>query len=129
MPSLFAELEDLVSEAVDTMYGEPTRIERVQRGQVFAGSASSSIERIGIVDVNPVTVRVQDEGANDGMQPQLVGERIHVSYDETLFGAGEMPEAGFRIIAFTRAGSPAFIVTRVDPDGIGRFICVCKPAS
>lgn len=128
MPSLFAELESLVSEAIDTVYGEPTRIERVQKGQVFAGSASSSIDRIGIVDINPVTVRVQDEGSNDGMQPQLAGEKIHVSYDESSFAAGEVPEVGNKIVAFTRPGAPAYLVTRVDPDGIGRFICVCKPA-
>lgn len=132
MPSKFADLfEPLVSAAIDDIYGEPTRIFRMVKNQIFAASASGDapIDVIGVIDVNPVTVTAQDEGSYDGMQPQLAGEKYHVSYDLSLFTVpGTQPVQGSEIEATTRSEIPRLRVTRVDPDGIGRIVCVCSKA-
>jgi hypothetical protein len=133
MPSLFAELETLVSSAVDTVMGERTRIEPQRRGEVFGSSADNSrpiLEVVGVVDFNPVAVTAQDEGTYDGFQPQLAGDKIHVSYALSSFpNAAAYPKAGDVIIAVERPGMPKFRLTRdPDHDGVGRMICVCVPA-
>ncbi len=129
MPSLFSELEVLVSNAIDTVYGEPTRIYRQQKSEFFGSEEGDFFDVIGIVDVNPVTVVAQDEGAYDGMQPQLAGERYHVSYDLSLFPTpSQQPVQDSIIVAPTRSDVPKLRVTRVDPDGIGRIVCVCSKA-
>lgn len=134
MPSLFAELETLASAAVDTVMGELTRIEPQSKGGVFAGSADGSRpvldNIIGIPDFNPVTVTAQDEGTYDGFQPQLAGDRIHVSYAESSFpNAASWPQAGDYIVLKERSGIAKLKVHRgPERDGIGRFICICVPA-
>ena len=132
MTSLFAELERLATDAVDTLYGEPVRIERKVGGEFFSGSADSSrpeITVIGIVDLSPMVVAVQDESSTDGFQPTLAGEKIHVSFDEERFAtADEKPRENDILVAATRPNSPRFRVSRIDPDGIGRFVCVCQKA-
>ncbi len=134
MPSLFAELEALASSAVDTVMGELTRIDPQGKGDVFAGSADGTRpvidDIVGIVDLSPIVVTAQDEGTYDGFQPQLAGDRIHVSYAESSFpNAAAWPKKGDFIIAKERSGMPKYRLTRdPDRDGIGRFICVCVPA-
>lgn len=155
MPSLFAGYESLVSEAIDGVWGDITRIVRRQSGQqFFAGPANGPfVDVVGIVDINPVTVRQQDEGSYDGFIPQLPGESYHVSYDLTnLRAAGYQPKKDDEIICLSQdeganlspltglsmaqvLANPALApltmtlkVTRADPDGLGRIICVCTKA-
>jgi hypothetical protein len=133
MPSLFAELEKRCSAAVDALYGEPTRIDRFKKGDVFANVADSdraSFTVIGIVDFNPVTVTTKDEGSYDGFQPTIAADRIHVSYDISLFpDAAHWPIQDDVIVLTERPGTPRIRVTRPpDHDGIGRMLCVCSKA-
>lgn len=133
MISLFAELESMVSEAIDGVYGEPTRIDRFKKGDVFAASADGSRPSktvIGIVDFNPVTVTTKDEGSYDGFQPNIAADRIHVSYDLSLFqDATEWPAALDVITLTERTGMPKLkLVKPPEDDGIGRILCICTRA-
>lgn len=151
MPSLFAELESRVSNAIDGLHGEETRIVRSQKGEFFAGSANGAqADVIGIVDVNPITIKAQDEGNFDGLQATIPGEKYHVSYDLTKLAPWNFrPQPGDRIYYITKdervsllpikgltlaqviangayAGFLAsLLIKRVDPDGMGRIVCVC----
>lgn len=134
MPSLFAELETLASAAVDTVMGELIRVEPQTKGDVFSGSADGTRpvldDIVGIVDINPVTVSAQDEGTYDGFQPQLAGDRIHVSFAESSFqSAASWPKQGDILVAKERSGMPKFRLNHPPQrDGIGRFVCICVPA-
>ncbi len=133
MTSLFADLETLVSTAVDEVYGEPSLITRQKKNQYFAGSADSSRDEIvvvGIVDRNPVTARVQDQGSYDGLQPTVGGDKFHVSYDISLFPEPAAYPAQNDLIDFYE--NPEIPLLRVskqpEEDGIGRIICICEKA-
>lgn len=134
--SRFAAAEQVVSDAIDGWYGDKTRIQRQSSGGYFAGAAEGDPFVVtGIVDENPITIRVQDEGSYDGMQPQLGGDKWHVSYDISKFPVGEdLPDQGDHITILLEDGvtaNPAFPklrVTRRDHDGIGRVVCVCTKA-
>lgn len=156
MVSRFSELEDrFLSPVIDGFYGEATRVVRKAPGEFFGSSENGEyFDVVGIVDMNPVTVLAQDQSAYDGLQPQLAGDRIDVSYDLSLFNNLQTPpEAGDEIWALTREivigltdaqkrpltdilGDPVLVgiyimklrVNRVDPDGIGRIVCVCTKA-
>lgn len=134
MPSLFAGLETLASASIDTVMGELIRVEPQAKGDVFAGSADSTRpvldDVVGIVDINPVTVTAQDEGTYDGFQPQLAGDRTHVSFAESSFlSAASWPKQGDILVAKERSGMPKFRLTHPPQrDGIGRFVCICVPA-
>jgi hypothetical protein len=129
MPSLFAELERLVSAAVDETYAEATRIEPKAKSQYFAGSADSErtpITLVGVCDFDPVTLVAQDTGKYDGMRPAVAGDKLHVSYDEALFPTWR-PQAGDVIVLTERADEPSLRISRVDRDRFGRLVCVCTP--
>lgn len=130
MASLFSRLEEKVSEAVDYVYAEGTRITPMVRGEVFASAESGdAIEVPGVIDINPMTIRVQDQSGFDGFMPSFAGEKVHVSYDLSRFQNSAMvPKQDWHITAIERPGMPKYRVTRVDPDGIGRIVCVCEPA-
>lgn len=133
MTTLFADLEALVSSAVDHFHGERTVIIRQQKGQYFAGSADSSrppLEKVGVIDKNPVTAAPQDQGAYDGFQPTVGADRYHVSYDKRLFaGRAEWPEQGDFIQPLANASIPKLKVTKPpEDDGIGRILCICEKA-
>ena len=133
MTSLFADLEELVSSAVDRFHGETTVIVRQQKGQYLARSADSSrpyLEVDGVVDRNPVTAKPQDEGAYDGFQPSIGGDRFHVSYNKRLFASrDEWPAQGDHIeIPSNPSIPPLKVVKTPEDDGIGRIVCICEKA-
>jgi len=129
MSSLFAELEELVSEAVDTVMGEPTRIDRRKKAGRFSSSAdgeTASITVVGVVDFNPVIADPKDKGQYDGYQPNLSGDKLHVSYAVSSFTSTEdHPKQDDHIALIARTGCPSHRISRVDYDGLGRMICVC----
>lgn len=133
MTSLFADLEEMVSSAVDDVMGEPTVIIRKQKGQYFAGSADGtrpSVTRVGVIDKNPVTAKPQDEGAYDGFQPVVGADRYHVSYNRRLFsGPSEWPAQGDLINPVDNPAIPTLKVVKApEDDGIGRIVCICEKA-
>jgi len=129
MPSPFAELENLISEAVDSVMGEPTRIDRRRKSGRFSSSADDdrdSVTVTGVVDFNPVIADPKDKGQYDGFQPNLSGDKLHVSYAESSFASSdEYPTQDDTIVLTARSGQPSFRISRVDPDGLGRMVCVC----
>jgi len=129
MTTLFADLEALVSSAVDHFHGERTVIIRQQKGQYFAGSADSSrppLEKVGVIDKNPVTAAPQDQGAYDGFQPTVGADRYHVSYDKRRFaGRAEGPVQGDFSQPLANASIPKLKVTKPpEDDGSGRILCI-----
>lgn len=146
MPSLFATMfEPKASDAIDGLYGEIFLIERKVKGAVFGSVADSSrpaVYIVGIMDVNPITTTLQDKSSYDGLQPQVAGEKYHVSFDVSKFTvAADLPQKDDFLTAgtLTLVGNvpnfvknPAFPTVRVltvDPDGIGRVVCVCSRAT
>ena len=129
--TIFADLERLASAAVDERMAEATRIELRVAGQYFSRSADvdrSSLNAAGVVDYNPVMVRPKDMGQYDGYQPELAGDRIHVSYaDHQFAGRADWPEPGDEIVLIARADR-RLRISRADPDELGRIVCVCVPA-
>lgn len=129
MPSVFAGLESLVSEEIDALYGEPTRIDpKAKTSKYLAGSADetrSAQTVTGIVDFDPVTFISQDVGKYDGARPAIAAEKIHVSYDERALQW--MPKQGDIIVLTDREDEP-LLISRADPDGLGRVVCVCQRA-
>lgn len=133
MTTLFAELEALVSSAVDDFHGEPTVITRRLKGQYLAGSADgtrSSLPILGVIDKNPVTAKPQDEGTYDGFQPAVAADRYHVSYNKRLFASREeWPAQGDEIEASNNPSIPRLKVVKTpEDDGIGRIVCICEKA-
>jgi hypothetical protein len=130
MTTPFAELEALVSAEVDALMAEPTLIEPKVSGQYFSRSADGtmpSIETVGVVDFNPTTPRPKDQGQYDGYQPGLTGDRIIVSYSDLVFSGREfIPKEGYEIELLDPSRNGTRLrITRVDPDGLGRLVCVC----
>jgi hypothetical protein len=146
MPSLFATLfEPKASDAIDGLYGEVFLIERKVKGTVFGSVADGSRPAVyvaGIMDVNPITTTLQDKSSYDGLQPQVAGEKYHVSFDVSKFtDPSALPQKDDFLTAGTLTATggvdtflknPAFPTVRVltvDPDGIGRVVCVCSRAT
>jgi hypothetical protein len=127
MASVFAGLESLVSEEIDALYGEPTRIDpKAKTSKYLAGSADNtraSQTVTGIVDFDPVTLISQDVGKYDGARPAIAGEKIHISYD--LGTLQWVPKTGDVIVLIDREDEP-LLISRTDPDGLGRVVCVCQ---
>lgn len=128
--TIFADLERLVSAEVDAHMAEATRIDRKVAGQYFSRSADDgrgAVEVVGVVDFNPVMARPKDLGQYDGYQPELAADKIHISYADDLFASrADWPVPGDEIILLARANR-RLRVTRVDPDELGRIVCVCVP--
>lgn len=126
MASPFAALENLVSDSVDELYAERTRILPMAAGRVsrVADGDRAIVDAMGVVDFNPVLAKAQDLGQYDGYQPTADADRIHVSYADTEFPAGTRKDDEIELLEPERGGQKLRI-TRVDPDGLGRFVCVC----
>jgi len=133
--SIFSELERLVSDAINTTMGDPTRILRRKKGEYLAGSEDTSlppIDVIGVFDFNPVIATVQDKSQYDGFQPSIAAGKVHVSYDIHLFPSpAHYPRQNDEIVATLPAphGAVRLRISRVDPDYLGRLICVCEPTT
>jgi len=130
MISEFAELERLVSAAVDQTMSELTRIEPKKSGKYLSGPADSErapIDVVGAPDFNPLTLLAQDASKYDGMRPAVTTDKLHVSYDTARF-RDWLPRNGDEIVFLSRPGQPRVSILRCDPDGFGRFVCVCTAA-
>lgn len=128
--SVFAELERLVSAAVDETMSERIRIEPKKAGQYLSGSADpdrAPMTVVGAPDFDPVTLIAQDTSKFDGARPAVAGEKLHISFDVAKFPLWQ-PQKPDELVFVDRPGQPRVSVTRVDRDGYGRFVCVCTPA-
>lgn len=131
MSSEFAALERLVTEAVDSHFGEPVRWVPKKQGRYFGRSADADRAEaalIGVVDFNPVTVVVQDKGKYDGGRPAVAADRVHVSFDDAQFANGYPREGDTLVLLGAGRKDEALRVSRTDPDGLGRLVCVCARA-
>lgn len=126
--SIFAEFEPLVSEAVDRFFGDEVTLFPRRTGEVssIADPDRPQITVVGVVDFNPRTVVPKGKEQYDAFQPNLVGEKVHVSFDENAFPAGARPRQSDRLVAVLKSGTSTFQVVSVEPDELGRFVCPCK---
>lgn len=129
MASPFAALENLVSAEVDALYAERTRVHPMTAGRVsrVADGARSVADAVGVVDFNPVLAKPQDMGQYDGYQPAVAADRIHVSYADSELPDGTQQNDEIELLEPERSGQ-RLRITRIDPDGLGRAVCVCVPA-
>ncbi len=130
MAAPFAILETLVSAEVDAMYGEGTRIHPMAAGRVsrIADGAREAFNAVGVVDFNPILAKPQDMGQYDGYQPTVAADRIHVSYSEPAIAGGDVRQDDEIELLSAHRNGQRLRITRIDPDGLGRRVCVCVPA-
>ena len=131
--SIFAGFERLITGAVDKYMGEPILIEPRLVGGYVKGPADvsrSTLTVIGLVDLNPVVLETKRKGKYDAYEPDLLGQRVHVSMDAAQFMARSLwPTKGDNLTAITMDGTPKWQVSAVEPDGLGRFVCICVPVA
>lgn len=129
--SLFRELESRVSVAIDAMYGDEITIFPRTKGKYSGRQVTGEgLTVVGIVDVNPITVRIQDENAYDGFSPTIPGEKAHVSFDLSLFASPLLyPEAGDLLMTPVEGFERLEISGDPLPDGLGRIVCLCRKAN
>jgi len=115
--------DKLVSQAVDRMFGEPTRVEPMAAGELLSGGpdpARDAFDVRGVVETGAVVA------ADGGGRAAISGDTVFVSYRDELL---PIPlQTGDRIVALGRPGTPAFVVSSVDPDGHGRTVLRCRTA-
>lgn len=126
--SIFAEFETLVSGEVDRFFGDEVTLFPRRRGEVssVADPDRAQITVVGVVDFNPLTVLPKGKEQYDAFQPNLAGEKVHVSFDENAFPAGGRPKQGDRMVAVLKSGTVTLEVVSVEPDETGRLLCPCK---
>lgn len=126
--SIFAEFETLVSDAVDEFFGDEVTLFPRRRGEVssVADPDRDQITVVGVVDFNPRTVAPKGKEQYDAFQPNLAGEKVHVSFDENAFPPGGRPKQADRLVAVLKSGTSTLEVVSVEPDELGRFVCPCK---
>lgn len=128
--SFFDEIESLASDAIDCTYGDEILIIRTQRGEFFTDSeVNDAYVIVGIVDLNPMVIQVQDKSQYDGFQPDVSGQKVHVSIDLDEFSSKEDHPDQHDILKVKngpRKGSYK-ISARPQNDGAGRILCVCVP--
>lgn len=127
--SLFADLETIVSVNVDWAFGDQVTHLPRRRGEV---SSAPDSERptstvAGVVDFNPRTVTPKGKEQYDAFQPNLMGEKVHVSFDENAFPSrAARPRQGDWLTCTLKTGPFTFEVVTTEPDELGRFVCPCK---
>lgn len=133
MTTLFARMETAVSAAVDAVHGERTRISPRLKSEFVRGGLDANRpvrEVLGVIDLNPVTIRAREQSEYDGYRPEVDGEKVHVSYTMARLGTPPvMPQDGDLIEALDRPGVPKYRITIVEADGLGRVLCRCVPTS
>ena len=136
MSTEFADLEDLVSEAIDGLHGEAVRVIGKSKSEHLGRGNDPDrvpLDVIGIVDINPVMAQPADKGQYDGFQVNIGAERIHVSIDEDAFAGEWEPKIGDTIELLEQTtlkdGVPTtkkLTIKDPQPDGLGRIVCVCS---
>jgi hypothetical protein len=130
MPTKFADLEALVSEHIDDLYGEPIKVVPRADGEFIAapsgdpGRAEYTVT--GILDLQPKVVRMRSIGRDDADSSEIATDMVHVSFDVRDLGErASWPRRGDLLMATDRAFDNAFRVVNPEFDGIGRLICRC----
>lgn len=127
--SVFAYLETIVSGHVDAVFGDPITIMPRRRGEVSSAADPDRPEStvVGVVDFNPRTISPKGKEQYDAFQPNLAGEKVHVSFDVNVFAsAAARPKQGDRLVAHLKEGTFTFEVVSCEEDGLGRLVAPCK---
>lgn len=127
--SVFAELETIVSGHLDRVFGDAVILMPRRQGEVssIADPDREQITVVGIVDFNPRTISPKGKEQYDAFQPNLAGEKVHVSFDVNVFPSdGARPKQGDRLVAMLKYGTLTFEVVTVEADELGRLVTPCK---
>lgn len=126
--SLFADLEAMVSGAVDDVFGEAVSIVPRAAGEYVAGGADPDREPFtvtAIVDFKPVVTTTRRGSRDGGDMPELAADQIHVSIAAP--GLPFVPRQGDVVVATSRTPVVAFAIAVAEPDELGRILLRCKP--
>lgn len=127
--SQFAEYETIISAAVDNAFGDPVTITPMAKGELsHSADGTRAIRTVtGIVDFNPRAILPKGKEQYDAFQPNLMGEKAHVSFDENLFSDdAPKPRTGDQLSGTLKSGAFKFEIAVIEPDGLGRIVCACK---
>lgn len=133
MPSAFHRYEDRLSEKADRLMGEPVSIIAHTKSGLMGSKIDETkgiITKTAIVDFDPIVAAPKYAKSRDGFQPSVNGSEVHVSFDLSVFeDEDEQPKSGsdgtkLRLDDPERDGM-VLTISRIDPDGIGRIVCVC----
>lgn len=130
MAPRFSRLETRVSSRVDSMYGEPLRIQPKAVGEFVSVNDSDrpAYDAFGVIDFEPKVVQMKGVGRHDGDYADVEGGAIHISIHESKLptARAQWPRQGDTITLTDRTVDNTFQVASVEPDGIGRMICRCR---
>lgn len=128
--SEFDDIESLVSETIDETYGDEIVIIRTARGEFFTKSQADKTHVVtGIIDLNPMVIQVQDKSQYDGFQPDVSGQKVHISIDLDEFQKQADQPDQHDILEVEKGCNKGRYKISAKPqnDGIGRILCVCVP--
>jgi hypothetical protein len=125
--SLFAGLEKLVSDEVDSVFGDEITVIPVARGEISSVPAEDQKYKLtGVVDFTPVTVKHKGKEGDDGFQPNLTGDIAHVSFKTAELESEGKPKSGDRFEVVLEGKLVALIAGPAHPDNLGRLVYVCR---
>lgn len=128
--SIFADLEDLVSDIVDEQFGDVITVHP-------AGTAGGGDSRrpadpdkapftlSGVIDFIPETTQGKGKEGTDGFQPSLTGSVCHLSVKTSELAAKGEIKKGWEISAALKDGPIRAKISALHPDKLGRITFVC----
>ncbi|MCZ4270722.1 hypothetical protein [Maritalea porphyrae] len=126
--SVFADLEDLVSDSVDEYFGNEITVLPQHKVSDYGSAADNdrpTFTVLGVIDFIPETIKAKGKEGNDGFLPNLTGKVAHVSIrDEELQSKG-MPKQGDVFTATLKDGPVSLKISAIHPDKLGRTVFVC----
>lgn len=126
--SIFAEYEDLVTDAVDEFLGDEITVIPLKVGEVVdtADNDRPLFTVTGVIDFIPETIKAKGKEGNDGFQPNLTTSVCHISISEAELTSKGRPQKGDLLTAQLKSGPIKVKVSTDHPDKLGRVIFVCK---
>jgi hypothetical protein len=128
----FAEFEEMVTQAVDDLYGERIAVEPRADGK-FVRQAGDPLRylfeiELAAVDFQPTLARLRNAGRNDADMAEVSADLCHISVADKYLR--EPLRRGDRFRLLERDGQPVVAIAKdPEPDGLGRTVFRCVPIS
>lgn len=118
----FAKFEALASRAVDREFGERVRVEPRTNSRFVGANVDpdrAAFDTTAVVDLTPVIATTERGAAHP---TSISTSAVHISFASSALPL--TPRQGDRIVALER-DDRAFVISVVEPDGMGRVLCRC----